>query len=303
MKYFLKNWLTILIYLSIVYIIYYLVKNNLLVIPEIESYSFLVLSIIVLFAGFYFNGYAWQVFLKNYGFLISIKNAFISNGLFNLAKYIPGKVWLVLGTANYINKHYGYPNNKLIIVSLNYQLLSIWVALVLGSLGMLIVDGFKIWGMLVLCLWLGLTLAIFVPEFHKIFQKIYNRVFKKNYQIPTISRKMLFRLIFPISLPWIFWSLGFYLFMISISPEYIRPAAALSFPLASALGILAIISPGGIGVREGILIAYFALVGVELRLATTIAFSSRLWYLAGEIITFISSYILDLKNKRKITAD
>lgn len=303
MKSLLKNWLTILIYLSVAYIIYYLAKNDLLILPAISSYSFLALSIIALFTGFYFNGYAWQVFLKNYGFLISIRNAFISNGLFNLAKYMPGKVWLVLGTANYITKHYKYPSDKLIIISLNYQLLSIWVALVLGSIGMLVIDGFQIWGMLVLFLWIGLTLAIFFPEFHKIFQKMYNRIFKKNYEIPIISRKLIFKLIFPISLPWIFWSIGFYLFMVSINFSYINPVTALSFPLASALGILAIISPGGLGVREGIITAYLTLAGVELTFATTIAFSSRLWYLVGEILTFVTSYILDLKNKKNINTD
>jgi uncharacterized membrane protein YbhN (UPF0104 family) len=303
MKYFLKNWLTILIYLSVAYVIYYLIKNNLLVIPDINNYFLLFLSIIVLFAGFFLYGYSWQLFLKSYGYPVSVKDGFISIGLFNLAKYIPGKVWLVLGSANYITKRYDYPSKKLMLISLNYQLLSIWIALVLGSIGMLLIDGFKIWGVLVLGLWIALTLAIFFPEFHKIFQNVYNKVFKKNYEIPIISRKLLFKLLFPFSLPWIFWSLGFYLFMVAINFTYINFVTALSFPLASALGILAIISPGGLGVREGILTAYLTLAGFELTFATTIAFSSRLWYLIGEVLTFITSYILNLKNKKNINAE
>lgn len=303
MKYFLKNWLTILIYLSLGYIVYYLVRNNLLVLPEINSFTLFFLSIVIMFLGFFSYGYSWKLLLDSYGYPVSVKNGFISIGLFNLAKYMPGKVWLVLGSANYITKQYGYPSNKLVIISLNYQLLSIWIALVLGAIGMLLVDGFAIWGVLVLGLWIGLTLAIFFPEVHKIFEKTYNRIFKKNYEIPIISRKLLFKLLLPFSLPWICWSLAFYLFIISTNMEYIRPAAALSFPLASALGILAIISPGGLGVREGIITAYLSLTGIEITFAATIAFSSRLWYLIGEIITFAASYILDLKNKKNIKTD
>ena len=61
----------------------------------------------------------------------------------------------------------------------------------------------------------------------------------------------------------------------------------MGFPLAATIGVLAIIAPGGIGAREGILTGYFVLTGIPLETAVTISIASRLWFLIGESLFFI----------------
>jgi uncharacterized membrane protein YbhN (UPF0104 family) len=63
------------------------------------------------------------------------------------------------------------------------------------------------------------------------------------------------------------------------------------FPLAGTLGIMTLISPGGLGTREAVLVGYLNLAGIPVVDATTIAVASRLWFLGGEIFIFILGWI------------
>ncbi|MGH9382995.1 MAG: hypothetical protein ACRD2N_01695 [Vicinamibacterales bacterium] len=73
----------------------------------------------------------------------------------------------------------------------------------------------------------------------------------------------------------------------------------LRFPLVTALGVMAFVAPGGVGVREGAIVGYLILVNVPVAEATTIALASRLWFLTGESFIFVSGWIAD----RTLTRD
>lgn len=60
-----------------------------------------------------------------------------------------------------------------------------------------------------------------------------------------------------------------------------------AFPLSVCFGIIAIILPGGLGLREGIIIGYLVLAGLDTEQATTISFLNRLWFIAGELFIFL----------------
>ena len=70
-------------------------------------------------------------------------------------------------------------------------------------------------------------------------------------------------------------------------------SVGLGFPLAGSLGVMAFIVPGGLGVREGALIAYLSLAGIAVPVATTISIASRLWYLVGEVFIFFVGWMAD----------
>jgi uncharacterized membrane protein YbhN (UPF0104 family) len=69
------------------------------------------------------------------------------------------------------------------------------------------------------------------------------------------------------------------------------PAVGAGFPLAASLGVLALVAPGGLGVREGVIVAYLGLAGIPAMEATTISIASRLWFLGGELIFFAAGAI------------
>ena len=65
------------------------------------------------------------------------------------------------------------------------------------------------------------------------------------------------------------------------------PIVALAFPLATTAGIVALPLPGGLGLREGILVGLLAIVGFSVSDATAYAIVARLWFLLGETFMFV----------------
>ena len=59
------------------------------------------------------------------------------------------------------------------------------------------------------------------------------------------------------------------------------------FPISVVYGVLAIIVPGGIGVRESILSGFLIALKVDPKLAVTISALSRLWFISGEVFIFL----------------
>ena len=86
--------------------------------------------------------------------------------------------------------------------------------------------------------------------------------------------------------------LAFYLFVMAFHFEF-SIAVIFSWPLSISLGVLSLITPGGIGVREGIMTGFMVLTGMPLEEATTIAVISRLWFITGEVFIFLLSLVLN----------
>ena len=64
-------------------------------------------------------------------------------------------------------------------------------------------------------------------------------------------------------------------------------SVGLGFPLAVNLGIIVLFTPGGLGTREAVIVAYLSLMSIPIIEATNIAVVSRLWFLFGELFIFI----------------
>ncbi|MEX0686385.1 MAG: lysylphosphatidylglycerol synthase domain-containing protein [Balneolales bacterium] len=114
---------------------------------------------------------------------------------------------------------------------------------------------------------------------------------KKKTQFSPLDPYTVLKLLPWTVINWLFWSAGFYFLILSLTETQIPPTAGLSFALATNIGILAIISPGGLGVREAVLIAYLNFIGLSLAEATTISVASRLWFLIGEAMLFAAGLI------------
>ncbi|MEX0928342.1 MAG: hypothetical protein WD266_08950 [Balneolales bacterium] len=87
------------------------------------------------------------------------------------------------------------------------------------------------------------------------------------------------------------WSAGFYFLILSLTDSPVSPTAGLSFALATNIGIIAIFAPGGLGVREAVIVGYLNYIGLSLAEATTISIASRLWFLAGEVFLFVTGFL------------
>jgi len=296
------GWFKYILYISLIFLVVALARGNYLSIPEIESPLQLAISILLLFLGFFMIPVYWRQLLALGGVPTTLSRSVSSIGLSIFAKYIPGKIWVILGRAAYIAEQEEVSKTTTSSLSLQAQLISLWVGLLLGGLGLLLTkntDQFNLgWSMVVI--WLGFTLIIFTPWFNQILRYLGKRILKKDINIPVISLRKIIRVIPLFFINWLAWSLAFYFFSQSLVTEPISPMAGLGFALGGTLGILAIIVPGGLGVREGILALYLILLGLDKPTAVTISISSRLWFLVGEVFIFVAGFILSHRPNAKI---
>lgn len=287
----LKNWLKYLIYISIVFVIIGLIKADYLQIPKVYNYWFLFLSFLFLFSGFVFQCLNWYFVLKK-DYSVSVKDALISFGFFVFTKYIPGKVFVIIGKAEYISKKYNYKRKDMISRSLDAQFIVLWTGIIVGSIGFFFTNETVRFIIPLLLGWVILSLIIFTDFFHKILFKLIKRITKKEINIPLISFKEVLKILPVFFGYWIIFTAAFWFFSSALSIKPIGLETAFSFPLSVTLGIIMLIAPGGIGFREGILAGLLVMLSVNLQDATTISVASRIWFLFGELFIFLLAFLL-----------
>lgn len=245
------------------------------------------LSFLLLFLGFIANSLAWHYTLTGYQIHVNPYVSIASSGLSVFAKYIPGKVMVILGRSAYISSNTGISIKKTVLVSLSAQLIAIWVGLLVGSFSFFL-PGQNPWLMYSsLSVWGVLTVIIFSERLLAFFEKRYNRYFKKSLQIPRLSFMSTLRILPMYFINWALWSASYYFLIVSLTSDQVPLSTAFGFSLASTAGILALLTPGGLGVREGILAGLLLLAGIDKVDAVTISIAARGWFLIGEFFIFL----------------
>ena len=133
---------------------------------------------------------------------------------------------------------------------------------------------------------------LYTKAFHEFVIRILSRLIRKQLDVPLVSLKEVAPLLLYVLSYWLLWMMAFYLFVYATGNEF-SFSIIFSWPLGISLGVLALISPGGIGVREGIMTGFMVLTGMPLETATTIAVMSRLWFISGEVFIFLLSLFLN----------
>jgi uncharacterized membrane protein YbhN (UPF0104 family) len=283
-----STYFKVFVYGSLFFLGAILWSQGFLEVPTIHSRGLVALSLLPLIGGFLTGSVAWHRVLLSSAIDSRLGECLASMGLSIFAKYIPGKVWMIVGRAAYLSERRGLPIGELSVISLNDQLISLWVGLVLGAFGLFAVGGLELYGGLVLVSWLALSLVVFSPWVHRTAEKLLGAIARRRMELPVLSLGATLRVLPWFVGYWALWSLGFYLLVAGLSPSRVAPVTALAFPLAATLGVMAVVAPGGLGVREGMLTVSLKLGGIPLPEATTIAVACRLWFLSGEAAFFLA---------------
>jgi uncharacterized membrane protein YbhN (UPF0104 family) len=294
-----KPWFRYLVYASLVFVAVALYKADYLVIPKIHSPIALIGSLVFLLFGFIGDGLAWRTVLDKSGYPISVTETIAATGLSSFAKYIPGKIWAVMGRAGYIAERRPYSLGGLTSLSVTWQLIMLWLGLIFGACGLFFLGQIHSWGWLILLMWLGLTTLIFSDLAQSLAQRLYKRVFSRDIKIPRLSPGSTLTTLPWFVITWLSFSIGFYLLVVGLSADVVPKSVGLGFPLSIAFGVMAVLIPGGLGVREGFMVGYLKLAGFSLQDATTISIAARLWFLAGEIFIFVLGMIASARVDNK----
>lgn len=286
----------IFIYVSLGFVLIYLLWNDYLFIPDIQSPLWLLISIFFMFGGFLLNAYAWQFLLKINKMKISYAEAVASTGLSIFGKYIPGKLWVIIGRAAYIANNHDQSVLKISGISLLGQLLAIVTGILLGGQFFWYYSIKLGFGMVIAAVILLLIILSSSTDFI-----VKRSMFYRYKKVRSALQLFGFQLIKV--LPWYFlfwlcWGVGFYALSIALSGEIGVWSIAPAFILAGSIGIVVFFVPGGIGIREGALFFFLIKSNLLSEMAATIAVASRLWFLLGELFIFTCGVIADHQWKK-----
>ncbi|MGE4288831.1 MAG: lysylphosphatidylglycerol synthase domain-containing protein [Salinivirgaceae bacterium] len=280
----------ILLYVSIVFIVYYLYKFDYLIFREISvNVFFATASVLILWLGFFVSTLSWRKALKVHGVQISVPQAVYSHGISVFAKYIPGKIWVILGRASIVSEN-GFSLSFTSTISLKEQLVYLLLGLLISLLVLPFVPVHILFTIMVLFTAIGLYLFLFVKSIHLYILSTLFKLVRKKFEVPFITVKDAVPFAKWILVYWSIWSIAFYLLTKSVIPET-SVFAAFAFPVSVCYGLLAVIVPGGVGVREGILILVLSSLGIAPAQAVTLSIIQRLWFITGEIFIFVLALV------------
>ena len=261
----------------------------------------LILSTLIYMLSYLIQMWAWYLITSKLGiaipFLETSKSWFYSQ----FGKYLPGKVWLLLGRF-YFYESKGKSRRR-ISVALYLETVTVMmaaglifvVALILSK-GGLSYSGRQI-GWLIL-----LFVSAFIFLHPRVLQKILSWLliqFKREPISLSISYLDVLWILFVCIMAWGVGGVGFYLFVDSIFPvsphQILFLTGALAF--SSILGLIAIFAPSGLGVREGTLVYLLSTITAG-SVAVIISVLTRIWMTLIEIGLTGMIYLLDRIQKR-----
>jgi len=224
----------------------------------------------------------WQMILGALGCRLPFRLAFRTWVLSELGRYLPGKVWYVAGRA-YLCAGAGVPAGAS-LTGMGMELAL--VAATASGLGLLRLGAAR--SLVGGWLWPGVAgLALLVALTHpRLLRPAANLVLARLHRdpLPPETRYSYPGLLGVCLLMWAFLAAGFFLFARAVAGvawgQFL--AVASSFAAAWVLALVVVVTPGGMGVREGVLAAMLAPV-VPAGVALPLALLSRLWITAVEL--------------------
>lgn len=244
-------------------------------------------SILIFSFSYFIQVWAWYLITLKLGIALSIRETLESWFYSQLGKYLPGKVWLLLGRF-YLYESKG-KSKKLISTALYFEMVTMVLAggiiflfsLFLFEEASLFFQGTQIgWGIFLL-------LMAFLFIHPRILQKAMNWVliqFKREGITLSITYLDILWILSVCVLSWLIGGVGFYLFVDSIypiSPQYFLFLTG-GLAISSTLGLIAVFTPAGLGVREGTLV-YLLTYIVPAPIAVILSIATRLWMTLVEI--------------------
>jgi uncharacterized membrane protein YbhN (UPF0104 family) len=243
----------------------------------------LVASFLVMFVWMLVYGLAWKVMLAGLGERISLFNSVAVLAVSQIGKYIPGKLWFTVGRM-YLAKKHGVNEAKTAVSTVMEIALSLLGAVILFGLAVALVPRGMIPGRVYLAFLLVpfCIVAVYPPILTRVTGLILRRLHQPVFEIRMTFRRLLGILGLYV-LMWVIQGVGCYLLIRSFYPLDVSrlPMVAGAFALSWILGFIVLISPAGLGIREGIFTFALRLVVPE-PVAIIAALMSRIWITGSE---------------------
>ncbi|HZQ10107.1 MAG TPA: lysylphosphatidylglycerol synthase transmembrane domain-containing protein [Anaerolineae bacterium] len=249
----------------------------------------LILSLVLLVPGRSFGVEAWRRILRALGDSISFRFAIYAWFVSNLARFIPGNVWQVAAMMM-LTENAGVSKLNVVLSQAVYAVIALSVAALYG----LTLLPLPASDAPLIALAFGALIVLFaLPAVFQWMVKVSTRllrIVRRNQTIPEprVIHTTFWQGLIPPLCSFLFWSingLAFWLFVRSITDISIETIPAFIGMNAAAyfIGYVSFITPSGLGFREASL-ALFLGAFFPAPVAVAIAFLTRVWSIAGEML-------------------
>ena len=276
---------------------------------EIKGTSFtfkvvpFILSTLIFAFSYLIQAWAWYLITLKLGIALSPSETIETWFYSQLGKYLPGKVWLLLGRF-YLYDSKG-KSKKVISIALYFETILVILSGGLIFLAALVFfkeirssyDGNQFW-------WVILLFIIALVSLHpRVLLKILNWILVQLNREPislSISYSEVLGILIFCVVAWMIGGIGFYLFVDSVYPVSSNYILFLTGALAisSTLGLMAIFAPSGLGVREGALVYLLSFL-MATPVAVIISILTRIWMTLIEIGLIGMVYLFRQLQKRE----
>jgi uncharacterized membrane protein YbhN (UPF0104 family) len=287
----------------IILIFYFLIKSLVANWNQVKdfdwrfNYPLLILSFLLQIVALFWLVQIWRWILGHTGSSVSYFGLFKVWFFANLGRYLPGKVWQFLGMVYMLEKRGVPPRNTFSTVVLA-QTFSVMSGLLIAFffLGGNLYSQFlsKSPGLIVVIVMFFLAVIV-MACYPKLLQKIVNfglGILKKEKITLDITGKDVIIYLLCYSVSWLLFGLAFLVFIKAMAQASFAmyPSLTGAFAFSVNIGFLALFVPGGIGVREGLLVLLLSSLfpaSFPVPVATLISLLARLWVTIAELLCFL----------------
>ena len=285
----------------IVVVFFFLIRNLVLNWSKIPfeklhvDVSLLVLSFCALIVYFIIYSKSWQAIMQALGAPITFPQSTWMIATTQIGKYLPGKVWYIVGRV-YVGKKANLEGKKLTIsMVLELGLVYITGGIIFAFTTLIAGEYETIWLIITILLTIA-AIIILHPRILGYVSNFFLRIMKK----PEIQLTLTYKQIAQISVYffgiWIAQIIGFYLLISAIFPVSFFGIfkVASAYALAWMSGSVAVFAPAGLGVREGMMTLLLSSI-LPTPLAIAISFIARIWVTIFEFSLFFVGLIIRRK--------
>ncbi len=243
---------------------------------------------LIFFAYIPLYGFTWKVILAGMDERISTWNAISVLAVSQMGKYVPGKVWYALGRM-YLARRHGIPEAKTAVSALIETGFALLAAVLLFALAVLFLPAAGIPAQTYLAFLLVPVCLVLLwpPVLNRVIGFLLRRLRQPVFDVRLTTHRVAAILALYVAM-WLAQGFGCYALINSFYPLSLSklPMLVGGYALSWILGFIVLISPAGLGVREGIFTFALGFV-LPGPIAIIAALLSRIWITLGEGLTAV----------------
>lgn len=258
----------------------------------------LVISFIALVAHFLSYAKSWQELMRALGSSISFAQSTWMIATTQIAKYVPGRIWYMVGRV-YVGKKEKIQSESLAVSMVLETCLLLITSSIIFLISSMLSGTCKVGNILASLILLIIAIIIINPRVLNWITNFVLRILKRpGVKITPSYTQMLKLSIYYFGL-WIAQIVGLYFLVNSI---YQFPISSI-FTLAGAhtlswiIGFVVLFAPSGLGVREGVMTVLLSSI-LPTPLAIAVSFISRIWMTVFEIVVFFVGLLVKKMSAR-----